>query len=122
MNKKGFTLIELMNVLLIVGILMLVAVPSVLRSKITANETLVRNSLNVIGKSLEMYNNQYLKYPDDINKIQIYTIVDFFDGSHLGYFFTVMVLEDYRYIIMATPIGNNIKVFTMSTGGIINET
>jgi len=123
MNKKGFTLVEVMIVLLIVGILMLVTIPSVLRSKMIANETMAQSTLNVIGKSLEMYSNEYFKYPDNIIKIIPYTRINFFHSSHNGYVFGVILLEDYQYIIFAIP-GNsdsNMKKFMMTTGGIISE-
>lgn len=55
MNKKGFTLIELIAVITILGIITVIAVPSVLGIQRLINEDLLDSKLNIIQKSAIMY-------------------------------------------------------------------
>ena len=54
-RAKGFTLVELLIVIAVICILMSLAVPSLLQSRIAANETSAIASLRVIAKGMEIY-------------------------------------------------------------------
>lgn len=64
MNNKGFTMVELLSVMVILAIIMIIAIPTY--SKVAANikQSNYDNKTNVISKAMLRYANKYLL--DDI--------------------------------------------------------
>ncbi|PTQ88280.1 type II secretion system major pseudopilin GspG [Agitococcus lubricus] len=62
-SMKGFTLIEVMVVVVILGILAAVIVPSVVGKDEQARRTLAQTSLSNVANALEMYRLDNHKYP-----------------------------------------------------------
>ncbi len=85
-NHKGFTLIEMMTVIAIIGILATIATPSFLRSITRAREASLRNSLFVLRDVIDQYYADNGDYPETlevlIEKKYIRTVpMDPFTGS-----------------------------------------
>lgn len=68
-NAKGFTLIELMIVVSIVGILATIAVPSYQSSLIKARETVLRQDLFTLRELLDHHRADKGKYPPSLDDL-----------------------------------------------------
>jgi prepilin-type N-terminal cleavage/methylation domain-containing protein len=55
MNKKGFTLVEIMIVVAIIGLLAAIAIPNLLRARLNANESAAKGSLRTVSTAMESY-------------------------------------------------------------------
>lgn len=67
--KNGFTLVELLIVMVILGILTTIVASSFSSSQEKARDTRRKSDLQSIAKALELYYNDYGEYPDDNNGI-----------------------------------------------------
>lgn len=63
MNKRGFTLVEIMIVVAIIALLAAIAIPNVLRGRTTANESAAIGNTRALVSSLEMYRSVNNAYP-----------------------------------------------------------
>ena len=68
-SQGGFTLIELMIVMTILGILMTIAVPSYKHSVIKARETALAESLYQMRQSIDAYLADRARYPDSLDSL-----------------------------------------------------
>jgi len=67
MERKGFTLIELMIVIAIIIILAAIAIPNYLRMTERAKVSAIESDMKAIGTALEAYNTDWTHYPYDSN-------------------------------------------------------
>ena len=65
MNKKGFTLIELMIVVAIIGILAAIAIPNFLNYQCKSKQSEAKQSLGTIAKNEEAYYAEHDRYTTD---------------------------------------------------------
>ncbi|MFP4496675.1 MAG: prepilin-type N-terminal cleavage/methylation domain-containing protein, partial [Vulcanimicrobiota bacterium] len=71
MNKKGFTLIELMIVIAIIAILAAILVPNFLRARAQGQYTACASNLRNVATALEMYATDHTgRYPADLGDIK----------------------------------------------------
>lgn len=66
-NKKGFTLIELVIVVAILGVLALLVVPNVVNRKNEAEEAVINANIKVINNAIKMYYFEQGDYPQANN-------------------------------------------------------
>lgn len=64
-NKKGFTLVELVVVIAILGILAAIAVPRFLGSLDTAEENADQSTLSAVSSAVSLYYMEHGSYPTD---------------------------------------------------------
>lgn len=70
-SEKGFTLIELMVVVLIVGILVTIALPVYGGTVVRARDRACRNNLRTLDGSSVQYQAQYGVWPADVDALVI---------------------------------------------------
>lgn len=68
-NRRGFTLIELMIVVSIIGILASIAVPNYQRGIIRAKEAVLSEDLYNFRSVIDQFNADNGKYPDSLNEL-----------------------------------------------------
>ena len=62
--RNAFTIIELIIVIIVVGIMILIAIPNVTRSRITANESTTQQNLQIFSAACENFaTNNHGDYP-----------------------------------------------------------
>jgi len=67
--EQGFTLIELMVVMLIIGILLAIAVPNYVASIKNAREAVLREDLHVLRQAIDAYTNDKQKAPQSLDDL-----------------------------------------------------
>lgn len=68
-NRKGFTLIELMIVVTIIGILAAIAVPNYKWGLIRAREAVLQENLYTMRSAIDQYFADQGKYPDSLDEL-----------------------------------------------------
>ncbi len=69
-NSRGFTLFELLAVMLILSILAAIAVPSYKRSQIKARESALAEDLYQMRRSIDAFFADNGRYPDDLQQLK----------------------------------------------------
>lgn len=125
-NSQGFTLVEIMIVVAIIALLAAIAIPNLLRAKISANDALAKSTLRSLSTASETYASaQQGNYPEDISSLTgatpPYINREFVGETISGYEFTAG-MGGGGYEFTATPCtvrSTGTTTWTISTGGIL---
>lgn len=125
-RPRGFSLVEIMIVVAIIALLTSIAIPYLMRARITGNEAAARATLKTISTALETYALSNGAYPLDpaalLGQVPPYLTKDYFSSTLSGYNYTP-TLTLYTYSVVAAPQNSSYgnKTFTITTGGILTE-
>ena len=123
-NRKSFTLVEILIVVAIIALLAAVAIPNLLRAKVTANQSSAQATLKAVANALETYAISNGVYPPVttslIGAAPPYLSKDYFSASFNGYNFTATI-SDYTYTLMAVPASSSqgTESYSITTGGVL---
>ena len=72
MNNKGLTIIELVIIVLIIGMLSIMAIPSILRARQEAEDTKIKTELRTAYTGISLYYLEKSEYPKTWNDLALY--------------------------------------------------
>ncbi len=129
LKTKGFTLIEIMIVVAIIGLLVAIMIPNFLRMRINTNESLIRGELRTFSTANETYRAAQAVpvYAADIATLHAGQYLDerWVSGGKYGYSFKyVAAANGATYGVEASPVSSGasgINYYCVDQTGVIRK-
>lgn len=127
-SKKGFTLVEIMIVVAIIGLLAAIAIPNLLRARVNSNESAAKGALRTLSTALESYRAAQVPptFPADLAAMSDadppYIDDTLAAGAKQGYDFTYAQTDANSYTVTAAPTTDGVtgeKTFFVDESGVI---
>ncbi len=125
-KSQGFTLVEIMIVVAIIALLAAIAIPNLLRAKISANDALAKATIRSVSTAAESYATaKNGSYPTDVTSLTgaspAYLNTAYCGMTISGYLYTC-TLSGTSYTVSATPVTvgtSGTTTYTITTGGVL---
>lgn len=112
MKKRAFTLIEIMVVVGIFIVLTTLIVPSILRSRIVANESAAISNIKTVAGACQLYHINKGTYPQDLitlsNSTPPYIDPELGSGNRQGYGFVYTFMDLDHFTLNANPLSTGL--------------
>ena len=119
LRKKGFTLLELIIVIIVIGILASIALPRYMRVAEKSRTAEAKSILSALRSAQIRYSAQYSNYTDTIGNLDV-------DVDEDGKYFSFAVVNDGSSTAtrndLETPAGYEDYMFTLGVDGELNIT
>jgi type IV pilus assembly protein PilA len=124
--KKGFTLVEIMIVVAIIALLAAIAIPNLLRAKMSSNDALAKATVRALSTAAESFATaKNGNYPTDMTSLTgaspAYLNTAYCGQTLSGYLYTCTFAAD-SYTFAATPMTvgtSGTTTYTITTGGVL---
>ncbi len=125
-NRSGFTLVEIMIVVAIIALLAAIAIPNLLRARISANDALARSTLRTLSTAAETFatanNGNYPTWEGALVTANPPYTNRWYCGQSIAGFFYACSWSGAAYTFWAQPLimGRTGSVtYVMQTGGVL---
>jgi type IV pilus assembly protein PilA len=121
-GQKGFSLVELLVVIIIIGIIAAIAIPNLLSTLGAANEKAAVGTLRTIHSAQTTYLSREGEYGeiDDLNGAGLLDGLDSTNNVKSGYSFSITVGGG-QYCAIAEPENQDEKAFGINTSGTLYD-